>query len=151
MRWSYIVFARQKDAEKENQIVVWVSSRHLQEPLDVQTITGICQIILSWPKSDSHRSSFVPILNEIFADRDILDVFHTYLADHIDVTVVGQEFDVGSHYNTLKAFYEAIYTRVSAALNIETIRVEAVSATGGGDSAWAAVESSCKAMSKSGG
>ena len=85
----------------------------------------------------------------IFANRDIPDVFHTYLADNIDVTVVDQDFDAGGHYNTMKAFHEAIYTRTTAALEIETIRVEVVRFIGGGDSAWAAVESLSTATAKS--
>lgn len=79
-------------------------------------------------------------IEEIFANRNIPDVFHTYLANHIDVTVVVQELDVGGHYDTMKTFQEVIYARGSAALKVETIRVEVVRVIGGGDSALAAVE-----------
>ena len=50
-------------------------------------------------------------IEEICANRNVPDVFLTDLADHINVTVVGQDFGVGGHYNTMKAFHEAIYAR----------------------------------------
>ena len=89
-------------------------------------------------------------IEEMFANRGFPDIFHTYLADNFDATVVGQDFHIGGHYNSLESFHNAIYGRVSAALKIETIRVEIVRVVGGGDSAWAAVESLCTATSKYG-
>lgn len=49
-----------------------------------------------------------------------------------------------------EVFHDAIYGRVSQALKVETIRVEVVRVVGGGESAWAAVESLCTATSKYG-
>ena len=86
----------------------------------------------------------------MFANRGIPNLFHTYLADNIDVTVVGQDFHIGGHHNSMEAFHDAIYTRVSSALKVETIRVEIVRVIGRGESAWAAVESLCTATSKYG-
>lgn len=90
-------------------------------------------------------------IEEIFANRDVPSIFHTYLADPINVTVVGQEFSIAGHYKSMQAFHDAIYARVAAALKVETIRVEVVRVIGGGESAWAAVESLCTATSKYGG
>lgn len=49
-----------------------------------------------------------------------------YLADPIDVTVVGQDFHVGGNYKSRQAFHDGIYTPVAAALKVETIRAELV-------------------------
>ena len=89
-------------------------------------------------------------IEEMFANRGVPNIFHTYLADPIDVTVVGKDFHIGGHYNSMEAFHDAIYGRVSAALKVETIRVEVIRVIGGGESAWAAVESLCTATSKYG-
>lgn len=89
-------------------------------------------------------------IEEIFANRDVPNIFHKYLADPIDVVVVGQDFHVGGHYKSMDAFHEGIYSRVADSLKIETIRVEVVRVIGGGDSPWAAVESLCTAEGKYG-
>ena len=89
-------------------------------------------------------------IEEMFANRGVPNIFHTYLADPIDVTVVGKDFHIGGHYNSMEAFHDAIYGRGSAALKVETIRVEVIRVIGGGESAWAAVESLCTATSKYG-
>jgi len=89
-------------------------------------------------------------IEEMFANRDVPAIFHTYLADPIDVTVVGQDFHVGGNYKSMQAFHEGIYARVAAALKVDTIRVEVRRVIGGGEYAWAAVESLCTAESKYG-
>lgn len=89
-------------------------------------------------------------IEEMMALRGVPSLFHTFLADHLDVTVVGKEFHIGGHYNSIEAFHEGIYARVAAALKEETIRVEVIRVIGGGTSAWACVESKCTAMSKYG-
>ena len=50
----------------------------------------------------------------------------------------------------MESFHNAIFSRVSAALKVETIRVEVIRVVGGGDSAWAAVELVATATSKYG-
>ncbi len=89
-------------------------------------------------------------IEEMFANRDVPAIFHTYLADPIDVTVVGQDFHVGGNYKSMQAFHEGIYARVAAALKVDTIRVEVRRVIGGGEASWAAVESLCTAESKYG-
>ena len=89
-------------------------------------------------------------IEEMFSNRDVPDIFHTYLADPIDVVVVGQDFHVGGHYKSMEAFHQGIYARVADSLKIETIRVEVRRVIGGGESAWAAVESLCTAEGKYG-
>lgn len=86
----------------------------------------------------------------MFANRGVPSLFLIYLADNIDVTVVGQDFYIGGYYNSMEAFHGPIYDRVSAALKVETIRVEVLRVIGGAESAWAAVESLCTATSKYG-
>ena len=89
-------------------------------------------------------------IEEIFANRDVPNIFHKYLADPLDVVVVGQDFHIGGHYKSMEEFHEGIYARVAASLKVETIRVEVLRVIGGGHSAWAAVESLCTATSKYG-
>lgn len=89
-------------------------------------------------------------IEEIFADRDIPDIFNSYLSDHVDVSVAGQEFHLSGQYKSKDAFHDAIYIRLSSALQLETIRVEVNHVIGGGDSAWAAVHSTCTSLTKSG-
>lgn len=89
-------------------------------------------------------------IEEMFANRDVPSIFHTYLADPIDVTVVGQDFHIGGNYKSMQAFHEGIYARVAAALKVDTIRVEVRRVIGGGEAFWAAVESLCTAESKYG-
>ncbi|KAK0513474.1 hypothetical protein JMJ35_004460 [Cladonia borealis] len=48
-------------------------------------------------------------IEEMFANRDVPDIFHTYLADPIDVVVVGQDFHVGGQYKSREAFHQGIY------------------------------------------
>lgn len=74
-------------------------------------------------------------IEEMFANRGIPDRFHQYLADPIDVTVVGQEFHIGGNYKNMQDFHDNIYARVAAGLKEETIRVEVRRVIGGGDSA----------------
>ena len=71
------------------------------------------------------------------------DIFHKYLADPLDVVVVGQDFHISGHYKSMEEFHEGVYTRVAASLKVETIRVEVLRVIGGGHSAWAAVELVC--------
>ena len=80
-------------------------------------------------------------IEEILANRDVPNIFHTYLADPIDVVVVGQDFHVGGRYKSMEAFHQCIYARIPDSLEVETIRVEVRRLIGGGESLWAAVES----------
>ena len=87
-------------------------------------------------------------IEEMFANCDVPDIFHTYLADPIDVVVVGQDFHVGDHYKSMEAFHQGIYARVADSLKIETVSVEVRRVIGGSESPWAAVESSWAAEGK---
>ena len=89
-------------------------------------------------------------IEEMFASRDLPDIFNSYLADNFDATVVGQDFHIGGHYNSIEAFHNAVYGGLTATLKLETLRVEVIRVVGGGESAWAAVESVVTATSKYG-
>ena len=86
----------------------------------------------------------------MFANRGAPDIFHTYLADLIDVTVVSQHFNIENNDKTMQTFHGSIYNGVSQALKVETITVEVVRIVGGGESPWASVQSVCTATSKYG-
>ena len=89
-------------------------------------------------------------IEEMFANRDVPSIFHTYLADPIDVVVVGQDFHVGGQYKCMEAFHQGMHARVADSLKIETIRVEVRRVIGGGESLWASIESLCTAEGKYG-
>ncbi|KAI4164798.1 MAG: hypothetical protein LQ342_001430 [Letrouitia transgressa] len=87
-------------------------------------------------------------IEEMFSNRARPDKFHQYLADPIDVTVVGQDFHISGNYKSTQEFHDNIYVRIVAALKEESIRIEVRRVIGGGDSAWAAVETYVTAESK---
>lgn len=90
-------------------------------------------------------------IEEIFSTRDVPELFHSHIAEHIDVSVPGQEdFHLSGHYKSIDAFHEAIYARVAAALKPETIVCVVNRVIGGGDSSWAAVHSYTFATCKNG-
>ena len=63
------------------------------------------------------------------------DQFHEYLADRIDVTVSGTDFHVRGSYKTVEEFHDNIYSRISAAVKLETMQIDVRRVIGGGDSA----------------
>lgn len=89
-------------------------------------------------------------IEEIFADRDLPDIFNTYLVDHVDVSVNGHEFHLGGHHKSKEAFMEDVFHPLLAPMKIETLRLEVNRVIGGGDSAWAAVYSTATAIAKNG-
>ena len=128
--------------------------RELFDPY-IQILYEEYQQLYQYPFTLTSRIMATPYPNafqieEMFSNRDVPDIFHTYLADPIDVVVVGQDFHVGGHYKSMEAFHQGIYARVADSLKIETIRVEVRRVIGGGESAWAAVESLCTAEGKYG-
>ncbi len=86
----------------------------------------------------------------MFANREFPDTFHTYFADSVDITIVGQDSHIGGHYNSTQAFHDNIYARTTAALKMETVRLVIKRVIGGGESLWAAIEPMVTATSKYG-
>ena len=72
-------------------------------------------------------------IEEIFALRCHSDRFNQYLADPIDITVVGQDFHAGGNYRSVQGFHENVYLRIAAPFKAETIRVEVRRVIGGGE------------------
>lgn len=90
-------------------------------------------------------------IEEMFANRGHPEIFNSYLAENVDVLVNGgEDFHLGGRYNTVQSFHDEIYGHVTSALKVETFKVEVLRVIGGGESAWAAVESLSTAMSKYG-
>ena len=90
-------------------------------------------------------------IEEMFANRGHPEVFNSYLADTVDILVMGgEEFHLRGRYNSVQSFHDEIYGHVTSALKVETFRVEVLRVIGGGDSPWAAVESLSTATSKYG-
>ncbi len=90
-------------------------------------------------------------IEEMFANRLYTDVFNSYLADNVDVLVVGgEDFHIGGRYNSVQSFHDAIYGHVSKTWKVETAKMEVLRVIGGGDSPWAAVESVTTATTKYG-
>ena len=73
-------------------------------------------------------------IEEIFFNRINTDKFHTYLADHIDITVAGTDFNISGKFKSLEDFHNKIYVRINAAVKQETLRLEVNRVIGGGDS-----------------
>lgn len=63
-------------------------------------------------------------IEEMFANRDVPSIFNTYLADSVDVSVVDQDFYIKGHYKSPQAFHDSIWTRMTAVLKLETLRIE---------------------------
>lgn len=74
-------------------------------------------------------------IEEMFSNRARPEKFNEYLANPIDVTVVGQDFHISGNYKSVQEFHDNIYVRLVAVLKEETIRVEVRRVIGGGDSA----------------
>lgn len=89
-------------------------------------------------------------IEEIFYDRVNPEKFKSYLVDHVDARVVGQEFQLSGHHKSKETFHEEVWVRGTSMVKIETLRVEVNRVIGGEDSAWAAVHSTGTATAKSG-
>lgn len=90
-------------------------------------------------------------IEEMFANRGRPEIFNGYLAETCDVLVMGgEDFHLGGRYHTVQDFHDEIYGHVTSALKVETFKVEVLRVIGGGESAWAAVESLSTATSKYG-
>ena len=89
-------------------------------------------------------------IEEINATRQNPGIFNARLADDVDVTVVGVDFLVAGRHGSPQAFHDNIWGRLTAVLKLETLKIEVRRVIGGGESAWAAVESSATATSKTG-
>lgn len=89
-------------------------------------------------------------IEEIFSSRDNPSVFNAHLADNVDVSVVGVDFHIAGQHSSPQSFHDNIWGRMTAVLKLETLRIEVRRVIGGGESAWAAVESSATATSKAG-
>ena len=73
-------------------------------------------------------------IEEIFFHRINTDEFHKHLADHIDITVTGSDFNISGSFKSMEEFHEKIYVRINAAVKQETLRLEVNRVIGGGDS-----------------
>ncbi|KAG8530499.1 uncharacterized protein KY384_005002 [Bacidia gigantensis] len=73
-------------------------------------------------------------IEEIFFHRINTEEFHSYLADHIDITVTGNDFNISGKFKSLEEFHNKIYVRINAAVKQETLRLEVNRVIGGGES-----------------
>ena len=89
-------------------------------------------------------------IEEIFSDRDRPEVFNSYLVPHVDTSIAGEDFHLGGKYKSIEHLNEALWGRFMPLLKLETIRCEVHHVIGGGDSSWAAVQSSATAECKNG-
>ena len=74
-------------------------------------------------------------IEEIFATRTRPEKFHEYMADPVDVLVVGEGHEVAGHYKSIEEFNEKIFARISDVVKRESIQLEIKRVIGGGDSA----------------
>ena len=74
-------------------------------------------------------------IEEIFATRTQPEKFHEYMAEPVDVTVVGEDHEIAGHYKSLEEFNDKIFARISDTVKRESIRLEIKRVIGGGESA----------------
>ena len=89
-------------------------------------------------------------IEEMFANRLVASIFNTYYADRVDITIIGQDYHHGGHYNSIERFDEEVFGELWDLVKKDTVRLEVVRVVGGGESAWAAVESRVTAETKYG-
>ena len=89
-------------------------------------------------------------IEEMFNNRQNESIFHTYFTNPVNVFVVSEEdFPLAGRYKNTQEFHDAILGRI-AALMKDDYRIEVQRVIGGGESAWAAVESKATGTSKNG-
>lgn len=74
-------------------------------------------------------------IEEIFSARTRPDKFHEYLADPVDVTVVGEDHEIEGHYKSIQEFHDKVFARISDTVKRESIMLEVKRVIGGGESA----------------
>ena len=74
-------------------------------------------------------------IEEIFAARARPEKFHEYMAEQVDVEVVGEDHEIAGHYKTLQEFHDKVFARISDTVKRESIRLEVKRVIGGGESA----------------
>ena len=74
-------------------------------------------------------------IEEIFAARTQPEKFHEYMAEPVDVMVVGEDHEIAGHYKSVEEFHEKIFARISDTVKRESIRLEIKRVIGGGESA----------------
>lgn len=79
-------------------------------------------------------------IEEMFANRLVARIFNNYYADPVDITVIGQDFHLSGHYNSIQRFDDEVFGELWELVKVETVRTEVLRVVGGGESAWAAVE-----------
>ena len=89
-------------------------------------------------------------IEEMFANRLVARIFNNYYADPVDITVIGQDFHLSGHYNSIQRFDDEVFAELWELVKVETVRTEVLRVIGGGESAWAAVETRVTATTKYG-
>lgn len=89
-------------------------------------------------------------IEEMFANRLVAKIFNNYYADPVDITVIGHEFHLSGHYDSIQRFDDEVFGELWELVKAETVRTEVLRVIGGGESAWAAVESRVTATTKYG-
>ena len=74
-------------------------------------------------------------IEEIFSYRTQPDKFHEYLAEPVDVMVVGEDHEIAGRYKSVQEFHDKIFARIFDTVKRETIRLEVKRVVGGGESA----------------
>ena len=86
----------------------------------------------------------------MFATRAFPSIFNSCLADHVDITVVGQDFILQVTTKPRQSFHDEVYGRLTAVMKPDTLRVEVLRDIGDRESAWAAVKSLATATTEYG-
>ena len=89
-------------------------------------------------------------IEEMFANRLVASIFNNYYANPVDITVIGHDFHLSGHYNSIQRFDDEVFAELWELVKADTVRTEIVRVIGGGESAWAAVETRVTATTKYG-
>ena len=89
-------------------------------------------------------------IEEMFTNRLVARIFNNYYADPVDITVIGQDFHLSGHYNSIQRFDDEVFAELWELVKVDTVRTEVLRVIGGGESAWAAVETRVTATTKYG-
>lgn len=126
----------------ESNLTTFLS--HFQNIEFVYLQSSTSTLIMSLPYPTVYQ------IEEMFANRLDHNTFHTYLAENPDLTVVGKDFHLAGNHKSAESLHTDMFTRIVDALKKDTIRLQVVRVIGGGESAWASVESVATATTKYG-
>ena len=120
------------------------TTSHFQTIEIVSSRSSASTLIMSPPYPTVYQ------IEEMFANRLDYNTFHSYLAANPDLTVAGKDFPFAGNHKSAETLHTDMFIRMVDALKEDTIRIQVLRVIGGGESAWASVESVATATTRYG-